>query len=139
MSIPKNARDHEFTLKCDIYLLRKLSEPTTVYRVIKDLDYPNSTAHKRLKDFLAKGIITLVKIECIKNGKAKKLYKLTPIGLKLLDIVEEIWRINFKNDEIFKNKKIGNLRGISPSVRGSNPALGTTMLFWNEPSTLSVA
>lgn len=83
-------RNYSFTLKCDLYLLKVLSEPTTVYDVIKKLDYPHSTAYNILQEYLDKGIIEQVKSEHLKSGLTKKYYRLTELGFSLLDVVERI-------------------------------------------------
>jgi len=67
-----------------------LSEPTTVYDVIKKLDYPHSTAYEMLQKYLNQGIIEQIKSERLKSGLSKKYYKLTELGLLLLGIVEQM-------------------------------------------------
>lgn len=83
-------RNYKFTLKCDLYLLRMLSEPATVYDVIKKLDYPHSTAYYRLQEYLSKGIIEETKSERLKSGLTKRYYELTELGFSLLDVVEKM-------------------------------------------------
>jgi len=78
-------------IRYDLNLLRKLSEPTTVYDVIKELKYPHSSAHSILKQYLRQGIIRKVKTERLKYGFGiKKYYVLTDLGFNLLSVLEKI-------------------------------------------------
>ena len=83
-------------LKCDLYLLRLMCQPTTIYDVIKKLGYPNSTAHHRLRQYLDQGIVENVKSERLPSGLVKKYYKLSDIGSSLLEVVERISE-NYRN------------------------------------------
>jgi len=83
-------RNYRFALRCDLYLLRLLSEPTTVYDVIKKLDYPHSTAYEMLQEYLNQGIIKETKSERLKSGLTKRQYRLTDLGFGLLEIAEKI-------------------------------------------------
>lgn len=77
-------------------LLRKLSEPTTVYDVIKKLNYPNATAYARIQEYLRQGVIQEVKSERLPSGLVKRYYKLSDIGSSLLEVVERIGE-NYRN------------------------------------------
>lgn len=77
-------------LKCDIYLLRMLSQPTTIYDVIKKLGYSNSRAYNTLQEYLSYGIIDLVGSQRLKSGLVKKFYKLNDLGLELLYVLEKL-------------------------------------------------
>jgi predicted transcriptional regulator len=79
-------------LKCDLYLLRRLTQPTTVYDVIKKLNYPHSTAYTMLQEYLHEGIIEQARSEHLKSGLTKRYYKLTDLGTDLLEIVEKMTR-----------------------------------------------
>lgn len=77
-------------LKCDVYLLRLLSRPTTVYDVIRKMGYAHSSAYYTLRQYHEQGIIENVRTERLPSGLTKKYYKLTDIGLSLLYVVERI-------------------------------------------------
>lgn len=77
-------------VKCDLYLLRLLSRPTTVYDTIKKLGYAHSTAYYALQQYLGYGIIENVKSERLPSGLTKRYFKLSNIGLSLLEVVESI-------------------------------------------------
>jgi predicted transcriptional regulator len=67
-----------------------LERPTTVYDIVTELGYANSTAHKMLKDYLNQGIV-YVETRRVKFGFGiKKLYRLTDLGLELLRILEKL-------------------------------------------------
>jgi predicted transcriptional regulator len=77
-------------LKCDVYLLRLLTEPTTVYDVIRKLGYAHSTAYNTLQEYLRQGIIEKVGSEPLKSGLVKKYYRLKDAGLGLLYVLEKL-------------------------------------------------
>jgi predicted transcriptional regulator len=77
-------------LKCDLYLLRLLTQPTTVYDVIRKLGYAHSTAYNTLQDYLQLGIIKKVGSERLKSGLVKKLYTLSDTGLSLLYVLQKL-------------------------------------------------
>lgn len=83
-------RNYKFTLRCDLSLLKKLAEPTTVYDVITKLNYPHSTAYNRLQEYLQQGVIEKVKSEHLESGLTKKYYQLTTLGSELLEILEKM-------------------------------------------------
>lgn len=77
-------------LKCDLYLLRLMCRPTTIYDVIKKLGYANSTAYNTVQEYLRQGIIKNVKSERLPSGLVKRHYKLSDLGLGLLEVVERM-------------------------------------------------
>jgi predicted transcriptional regulator len=77
-------------LKCDLYLLRLLTQPTTVYDVIRKLGYAHSTAYNMLQEYLRKGIIKRVGSELLKSGLVKKYYELSDTGSGLLYVLEKM-------------------------------------------------
>ena len=85
-----------FKLKCDLYLLRLMCQPTTIYDVMKKLGYANSTAYYRVHQYLDQGIIDNVKTERLPSGLMKRYYKLSDVGSSLLEVVERICE-NYRN------------------------------------------
>lgn len=77
-------------LKCDLWLLRLIRQPTTVYDVIKKLGYAHSSAYYMIQQYLDHGIIENVKSERLPSGLTKRFYKLSDVGLSLLEVVERI-------------------------------------------------
>jgi len=77
-------------LKCDLYLLRLMCQPTTIYDVMKKLGYANSSAYYRVHQYLDQGIIDNVKSEQLPSGLMKRYYKLSDVGSSLLEVVERI-------------------------------------------------
>lgn len=87
----KAERKHRFIdLRCDLYLLRLLTQSTTVYDVIRKLGYAHSTAYNTLQEYLRQGIIEKAGSEPLKSGLVKKYYKLNEAGLGLLYVLEKM-------------------------------------------------
>jgi len=78
------------SIRYDLKMLRMLSEPTTVYDVIKKLNYPHSSAHSLLQQYLRQGIISSIRIERYRSGLNKRYYMLTELGNRLLSLLEKV-------------------------------------------------
>lgn len=83
-------------LNCDLYLLRLMGQPTTIYDVIKKLGYANSSAYNIVRQYLRHSVIQEVKSERLSSGLTKRYYKLSDIGSSLLEVVERISK-NYRN------------------------------------------
>jgi hypothetical protein len=84
------SKERFIALKCDLYLLRKLGEAKTLYDIVKELDYPRSSAYNVIHEYLLLGIIDEIRSEKLKSGLTKRYYKLSELGYELLEILEKI-------------------------------------------------
>jgi DNA-binding PadR family transcriptional regulator len=67
-----------------------MRQDTTIYDIIKKLDYAHSTAYNTVQEYLRNGIIENVKSEPLPSGLTKKSYRLSEIGSSLLYVMEKI-------------------------------------------------
>ncbi len=83
-------------LGCDLRVLEKLKEPSTVYDIIK-MGYNHSSAYNILQRYLRHGLIMQVKTEKVAYGIGyKKYYTLTTLGQNLLSLLQKAYN-NSKN------------------------------------------
>jgi DNA-binding PadR family transcriptional regulator len=87
------------TVKYDLSLLKSLEDPSTIYDLLKKLDYPHSTLHRLLNQYSEAGIISIVKSEPYRTGRMKKFYRLTERGEYFL--VEDMERILSEKEGAF--------------------------------------
>lgn len=81
--------------KIDLYLLKLLRQPTTVYKVIRILGYSHSSAYEALQNYLKLGIIKKVSDEPLdRGGLVRKPYTLSETGVSLLYLLERLGNEN---------------------------------------------